>query len=204
MGLAIAGAQFRWPNRTIPYAVDPGLGCEAEAEAAVEHWNRNSCIRFVPRADEPDYVRLQRLPGYAVSDVGRRGGEQSVRLGDSCSVGIIIHELGHTVGLWHEHCREDRDQWVEVDWSNVKFGCDGNFKQHNICGKAEPTEDVGAYDYASIMHYGERTFAVDPRDPTLKLLRPVPAGATVGQRLALSEGDIAAVEAIYRDVPAAE
>lgn len=201
MGLAISGANFRWPNRTIPYALDPDLGCDDEAAAAVEHWNTNSCIRFVPHSGEADYIRLQRLPGYAISDVGRRGGMQKVALGDSCSTGIIIHELGHAVGLWHEHCRADRDLWVEVDWSNVKYKCEDNFKQGSICGEAVAIEDIGEYDYGSIMHYGERSFAVDPRDPTLKLLRPVPPGVKVGQRDGLSPGDIAAVEAMYRDIP---
>lgn len=197
MGLAIAGAQYRWPKRTIPYSIDPGLGCKDAAAAAIAHWNSKSCIRFVPRAAEADYVLLYRLPGYALSDVGRRGGEQKIGLGDSSTVGTIIHELGHAVGLWHEHCRKDRGDWVEVDLSNIPSANKGNFAQNNIAGKAVATEDVGAYDYGSIMHYGEKDFAKDKRDPTLKLLKAVPAGVAVGQRVGLSAGDIAAVEKMY-------
>lgn len=198
MGLAIAGAQYRWPNRRIPYSIAPDLGCKDAAAAAIAHWNSKSCIRFVPRTAEADYVLLYRLPGYALSDVGRRGGEQKVGLGDSSTVGTIIHELGHAVGLWHEHCRNDRGQWVEVDLSNIPSAKKANFAQNNIAGKAVATEDVGPYDYGSIMHYGERDFAKDIRDPTLKLLKPVSAGVVVGQRKGLSPGDIAAVEKMYR------
>jgi hypothetical protein len=86
---------------------------------------------------------------------------------------------------------------VEVDLSNVEYDYEDNFAQNNIAGEAVETEDVGAYDYGSIMHYGEKSFAVDPRDPTLKLLKPVPAGVVVGQREGLSPGDIAAVAAMY-------
>ncbi len=197
MGLAIAGVEYRWPNRTVPYSVAPDLGCKDAAAAAIAHWNSKSCIRFVPREAEADYVLLYRLPGYALSDVGRRGGEQKVGLGDSSTVGTIIHELGHAVGLWHEHCRNDRGDWVEVDLSNIPSGKKGNFAQNDIAGKAVATEDVGDYDYGSIMHYGEKDFAIDKRDPTLKLLKPVPAGAVVGQRVGLSPGDIAAVEVMY-------
>ena len=197
MGLAIAGAQYRWPNRTIPYAFAPDLGCKDAAAAAIAHWNSKSCIRFVPRLAEADYVLLYRLPGYALADVGRCGGEQKVGLGDSSTIGTIIHELGHAVGLWHEHCRNDRDHWVEIDLSNIPFGKKGNFAPNKIAGKAVATEDVGAYDYGSIMHYGERDFAIDKRDPTLKLLKPLPAGVVVGQREGLSPGDIAAVEMMY-------
>lgn len=199
MGLAIAGTQYRWPNRTIPYSIAPDLGCKDKAAAAIAHWNSKSCIDFVPREAEADYVLLYRLPGYALSDVGRRRGEQKVGLGDSSTVGTIIHELGHAVGLWHEHCRNDRGDWVEVDLSNIPPSRKGNFAQNNIAGKAVPTVDVGEYDYGSIMHYGEKDFAIDKRDPTLKLLKAVPAGVKIGQRDALSAGDIAAVEKMYED-----
>src|SRR6476619_5097865 len=105
MGLAISGSKYRWPNRTIPYAIDPALGCKDAAAAAIASWNARTSIRFVPRNGELDYVLLYRLPVYSISGVGRRGGHQKVGLGDSSTAGTIIHELGHTVGLWHEHCR---------------------------------------------------------------------------------------------------
>ena len=197
MGLAIAGQKYRWPNRTIPYVLDTKLVCKSEAKDAIAHWNGKSCIRFVPHAGEADHVRLERMPGKALSDVGRRGGAQRVALGDKCSVGIVIHELGHAVGLWHEHCRGDRDKWVAIDWSNVEFGHEDNFSQDKIAGEAIKTVDLGDYDYGSIMHYGERTFAIDPRDPVLKLIQPVPPGVVIGQRLGLSAGDIAAVAKMY-------
>lgn len=197
MGLAISGAKYRWPNRTIPYEIAPDLGCKKAAAEAIAHWNAKTCIKFVPRAGEKDYVRLLRLPGYALSDVGKRGGMQKVSLGDTTPVGVIIHELGHTVGLWHEQCRNDRDAWVTIDWTNVEFETEDNFAKNKIDGLAEPTEDLGAYDYGSIMHYGDKSFAVDPRDPTLKLLKPLPAGIKLGQRDGLSAGDIAAVAAMY-------
>ncbi|VDM66487.1 unnamed protein product [Strongylus vulgaris] len=35
---------------------------------------------------------------------------------------VIIHELLHVIGLWHEHMREDRDQYITVLWDNVQKG----------------------------------------------------------------------------------
>lgn len=196
MGLAISGSKYRWPNRTIPYAIDPALGCKDAAAAAIAYWNAKTCIRFVPRGGEVDYVLLYRLPGYALSDVGRRGGVQKIGLGDTSTTGTIIHELGHTVGLWHEHCRNDRDDWVTVDLSNIPAAKRGNFAKNNIAGVEAATEDIGAYDYGSIMHYADRDFAKVVEDPVLTLLH-CPAGVEVGQRKDLSAGDIATVAAMY-------
>ncbi len=202
MGLGIAGTQYRWPARTIPYQMDAGLGCAAAAADAIAHWNTRSCIRFAPRAAEPDFIRLRHMPGVALSAVGRRGGVQMVELGDSCSVGTVIHELGHSVGLWHELCRADRDDWITIDWTNIRDGCEDNFKQDSIASVAAQTIDFGDYDYGSIMHYGVGTFAIDPEVPVLTPRKPLLPGQTIGQRTALSPGDLATVLAMYADVAA--
>jgi hypothetical protein len=53
--------------------------------------------------------------------VGRTGnGEQRLSLGQRCwYLGIVIHELGHAIGFWHEMNRPDRDSWIYVYWNNI-------------------------------------------------------------------------------------
>ena len=55
------------------------------------------------------------------SDVGRIGGRQTTSLGGGCyRHGIIVHELGHVVGFQHEQNRPDREQYVKINYENIR------------------------------------------------------------------------------------
>lgn len=203
MGVAITGAQYLWPGRTIPYVIDPELPDADNVEAAILHWNEHTVIRFVPRTSETNYVLVTRMPGCAVSEVGRRLGEQTICLADDCPVGSIIHELGHTVGLWHEHCRHDRDNFVTVLLKKIDSDSRSQFTIDMIDDKPTPTFDIGDYDFGSIMHYAQTSCAFIPGTPVLIPKAPLRPGVVQGQREGLSPDDIAAVAALYAGVPAA-
>ncbi|OWK10836.1 hypothetical protein Celaphus_00005858 [Cervus elaphus hippelaphus] len=56
------------------------------------------------------------------SSIGRSGGMQVVSLGPSClqrGPGIVLHELMHVLGFWHEHSRADRDRYIRVNWNEI-------------------------------------------------------------------------------------
>jgi Astacin (Peptidase family M12A) len=185
--VVITGAQFRWLSCRIPYTIDPGLPTQQRVTDAIAHWESHTRFRFVLRtaantASFPDWVTFRSGSGCS-SAVGRRGGQQFVNLGSECSTGNVIHEIGHVVGLWHEQSREDRDSWVTIHWNKIQPGLEHNFDQHIADG-----DDVGSYDYGSIMHYPRNAFSSDGTDT----ITPIVAGATIGQRTALSAGDIAA------------
>ena len=60
------------------------------------------------------------------------------------------HEIGHALGMHHEHARPDRDDHVTVDFNNIEPDKEGNFVQTSI---SAVTCARTPYDLGSIMHY---------------------------------------------------
>jgi hypothetical protein len=184
-GVVIKG--HRWPGGKVPYQVNPTLPNPDRVSGAIAHWEQKTKLRFLQRTNEQNYVVFRPSNGCS-SSIGMQGRVQYVNLGPNCSMGNAIHEIGHTIGLWHEQSRSDRDSYITIVWDNIIQGLEHNFLQHVTDG-----DDVDSYDYGSIMHYPADAFAKDPSMPTI-----IPkSGASIGQRTGLSQGDIDAANSIY-------
>ncbi len=193
-GLGQSNLVDRWPDGVVPYQFDADITSISRQRTleAIQHWTDNTGIAFVERTSSnegqyQDYVNFEHSEGCA-SWVGRIGQRQAIWVSDNCTTGSIIHEIGHAIGLFHEHTRPDRDNFISVNWNNIVDNKEFNFEV--LSGGVD---QLGDYDYGSIMHYGEYFFSSNG-NRTIE----TPDNTVIGQRNALSAGDAAAVDLMYQ------
>ena len=122
--------RYRWPNSVLYYTIDAAFTNDERAiiAAGIANIQDNSCIEFVPRTDEFDFVDI--VPGsggcyaylpWMFNYDGRPGRLELGLQRPGCVYGqVVIHELLHSLGFLHEMNRPDRDQYVEMVWSNIQ------------------------------------------------------------------------------------
>ncbi|XP_060069520.1 blastula protease 10-like [Ylistrum balloti] len=199
-----------WPHGIIPYKFVTGRRRFKNPKSktyimiAIRHWERYTCLQFIDIVKQKEkYLSTRKLLKHdhylsfgtgkgCASMVGyTRRHAQPVYLKEPGCVmpGIVVHEIGHAIGFYHEQCREDRDHFIDVNINVVKEPGRKNF------AKVITQTEIAPYDLSSTMHYGSKYFSIDgtstiqARDSNLNFL--------LGRRIGLSFYDVVAANNAY-------
>jgi len=192
---AIRESWRKWPGASIPYVISSTFNTNERRviAKAMKEYHEKTCIRFTPRTSEGAYIHIMKGNGCS-SSIGRTGRKQSVSLGAGCVyAGIVMHELMHACGFWHEQSRADRDNYITINWSNIQKGMEYNFLKYDL----RKIDHLGAsYDTCSVMHYGSTAFAKSYGKPTI--VAKTKGKCKIGQRTGFSDTDIRKLNTLYQ------
>jgi hypothetical protein len=106
---------------------------------------------------------------------------------------LVLHEIGHAVGLLHEHTRPDRDEYINIQYDNIEAGFKNQFE---IIDKVELLDTLGVgYDYNSVMHYKENAYH-NKSTPGITIVADKP-GIPIGPNLHLTKLDVLKLNTLY-------
>lgn len=163
--------------------------------------DRDDCVEVPSILVQSDSVgcwsHVGQVSGSASAYLNR---SQPLNIGQGCGAkGLVVHQLGHTLGLLHEVYRPDRNDVLSLQKANMQ---DGRFEESfQIVQDVNMHVDAGAssadagFDFLSVMMYGAFSFSANglmvskPRD-----LRVV---GFMGQRMGLSELDARVLAELY-------
>jgi len=192
---AIKESYRKWPGGVVPYEISHQYNTRERGviAKAMQEYHAKTCIKFVPRVRQTSYIRIVKGSGCS-SSVGRTGRSQVVSLGNGCVYpGIVIHELMHAIGFWHEQSRADRDSYVTIHRQNIMNGMEYNFLKYSLA----KINHLGAeYDTCSVMHYGAYAFSKNRRKTISE--KNHGTGCKLGQRNGFSKTDLLKINKLYQ------
>lgn len=201
----------KWPDNTVYYKIrlSPGMTpilLNAIDEAINEYENKTNLI-FKERVNEPYYVEFTYDPNGSGGVPGMRTREYQIGkdptvydhniiiLASWARHGTVLHEIGHTIGLLHEHTKPNRDDYIKVIDENIKEEFQSQFK------KDEGNIISPGFDWESIMLYPSVSdFSIGGRATMLRIIGDKRIEFE-SNREYLSESDINTINVMYPAKP---
>ncbi|CAH1407038.1 unnamed protein product [Nezara viridula] len=191
-----------WPHGKVYFALAEGEFTRIQTAVLFRNLRRLeavSCVRFLPKPpSQVAHIKFRNVRHRCAASIGYKPNKiLDLYIGwpDCHKTGTLQHEILHGLGMWHEHTRQDRDQYITVFWDKIEQGKEFNFK-------VSPKDKTLSlpYDYGSVMHYRAQAFSKTGNEITL-LPRDQSAFRVMGQRKGISMVDIAKLNRLY-DCPA--
>ncbi|KAK0402321.1 hypothetical protein QR680_016271 [Steinernema hermaphroditum] len=168
-------------------------------QQAIAFFQQNTCIRFkaVNPNNSPSYPVITFFPGDGCySPVGREVGAeiQYVSIGSQCEdIITVAHEIGHSLGLFHEQNRYERNNYVYIDANNIEDGYAADYQAQT----SSTNFNYGKpYEYRGMMHYNPNAWAKDPSKPVITAFTSAYQMSIGGSGLPVF-GDIAELNLLY-------
>lgn len=98
----------------------------------------------------------------------------------------------HAIGFHHMQNAFDRDQFVRVNWENVRANSIDNFE---IRPRSQASHFNVPYDVGSVMHYGPTAFSANGRATMTAINNP--HRRHMGQRSEATPEDILRINRMY-------
>lgn len=192
-GVIVNGDSYRWTNGIVHFTIDPTFNASQRQTIlnAIGYIHSvNPGVSFGEVAASTR-IHFRYSTSGCSSPVGRQGGVQEIKLVANCasSMGTVVHEVLHSLGMRHEQSRCDRNNYVLINTQNIESGYSHNFDRY-----CSDHTDIGPYDEGSIMHYDPYAFSANGL-PTIQSLRGL--AHQMGQRSGLSTADVRTVDWMY-------
>ncbi|ORX97360.1 hypothetical protein BCR34DRAFT_607322 [Clohesyomyces aquaticus] len=129
-------------------------------------WTAESGIPMdAVRVHANDRAKAVSTVGYIEDDGAETGGRHEMRLDPHTAVEgawVFAHELGHVLGLLHEHQRVDRENYVNFKCANVQ----GFHETQTVSFEQNPSEDANSIctNYSVAQRYGFDAMQYIPED----------------------------------------